>query len=105
MTAKEFLEGLPGKVNTETLIGMETLFHFDLEGEGGAQMTLQVKDGSLTAVEGFEGEPRCTVKAKASDFIDVATGKLNPMMAVLTGKLKMTNQGEMIKYAKIFGLM
>ena len=105
MTAKEFLEGLPSKVNKEALEGLETLFHFDLEGDGGGQMTLSVKDGELTAEEGLNGEPRCTVKAKASDFVSVATGNLNPMMAVLTGKLKMSNQGEMIKYAKIFGLM
>ena len=30
---------------------------------------------------------------------------VNPMMALLTGKLKISNQGEMLKYAKIFGLM
>jgi len=27
------------------------------------------------------------------------------MLAVLTGKVKISNQGEMMKYAKIFGLM
>ncbi|MBK8429598.1 MAG: hypothetical protein IPL27_28240 [Lewinellaceae bacterium] len=33
------------------------------------------------------------------------SGDLNPMMAMMTGKLKISNPGEMLKYAKMFGLM
>ena len=105
MTANEFLEGLPTKVKPEAIEGLATVFHFELEGEGGGEKTLILKDNTLEAKDGLVGEPKCVVKAKASDFVKVATGELNPMMAVLTGKLKISNQSEMIKYAKIFGLM
>ena len=50
-------------------------------------------------------EPKCVVRATGDNFVGLASGDLNPMMAVLTGKVKITNQGEMLKYAKIFGLM
>lgn len=105
MTAREFLEGLPEKVKKEALEGQETRFHFDLDGDGGGQVTLAIQDGELTAVEGLQGDPRCTVRANADDFLKVVKGDLNPMMAVLSGKLKISNQGEMLKYAKMFGLM
>lgn len=105
MTAKEFLENLPEKVRKEAIEGQETTFHFDLSGDGGGQVTLKLEDGEMKAAEGLEGDAKCVVKADAENFMKVVKGDLNPMMAVLTGKLKISNQGEMLKYAKMFGLM
>jgi len=45
------------------------------------------------------------VSGSDQNFMGIVTGKLNPMMAILTGKVKISNQGEMLKYAKMFGLM
>ena len=105
MTAKDFLLQLPTKVKPDTLEGLETVFHFDIDGDGGGQVTLHVKDGQCVAEEGLKGEAKCVVRAKESNLMNVMKGKINPLMAVLTGKLKISNQGEMLKYAKIFGLM
>ncbi len=105
MTAKEFLINLPNKVRPEALEGLETTFHFDISGEGGGQVTLYVKDGKCIAEEGLQGDAKCVVSAKEDNLMNVLKGKINPLMAVLTGKLKISNQGEMLKYAKIFGLM
>lgn len=104
MTAREFLLALPGKVAHQALEGITTRFHFDLDGEGGGQFTLSVADGAMTAAEGLEGEPSCRVKATAEDFARLLTGELNPMMAILSGRVKISNQGEMLKMAKLFGL-
>ena len=105
MTAKDFLMDLPDKVSKDAIDGVNTLFHFDLEGEGGGEVTVGIKDGEAYALEGFDGEPTCVVKSKADNLLKILQGDLNPMMAVLTGKLKISNQGEMLKYAKLFGLM
>jgi len=35
----------------------------------------------------------------------ILKGELNPMMALLTGKLKISNQAEMLKFAKALGWM
>ena len=103
MTAQDFLYSLPEKVDPAVLEGVETVFHFDIT--DGGQYTVEATNGEICVSEGFLGEPKCVVKAKEANFMGVLSGKLNPMMAVLTGKLKISNQGEMIKYAKIFGLM
>ena len=105
MTACEFIEGLPAKVGTDVLDGLSTRFHFDLAGDDGGQYTITVEDKKMVVEPGLEGEAKCVVSAKSNDFVDVVTGKSNPMMAVLMGKIKISNQGEMMKYAKIFGLM
>lgn len=105
MTAREFILNLPGRVRPEAIEGHETVFHFDIDGPDGGKFTVFIKDGACHAEEGLVGEPRCSVQAQADNFMDVVTKKTNAMMAILMGKVKITNQGEMLKYAKIFGLL
>ena len=105
MTTREFLYALPAKVDPATIEGLETVFHFDLEGEKGGQYTISVADQKVTVTDGLVGEPKCVVRSTAENFISLANGDLNPMLAVLTGKVKISNQGEMLRYAKLFGLM
>ena len=105
MNSRDFLYKLPSKVSPQAIEGHETTFHFDLEGEEGGQYTVKVEDGKVNVMDGFSGEPACVVRASNEDFMKLINGDLNPMMAVLTGKVKISNQGEMLRYAKIFGLM
>ncbi|MCB9305956.1 MAG: SCP2 sterol-binding domain-containing protein [Lewinellaceae bacterium] len=103
MDVKEFLYSLPAKAKPEVLEGQNTIFHFDVADTG--QFTVKVTDGKMEVLEGLEGEPKCKVSTSAESFSKVVSGELNPMMAMMTGKLKISNAGEMLKYAKIFGLM
>jgi putative sterol carrier protein len=105
MTARDFILNLPGRVRPEAIEGLETVFHFDIDGTDGGKYTVLIKDGACKAEEGLIGEPRCSVQASADSFMDVVSGKTNAMMAILMGKVKITNQGEMLKYAKIFGIL
>ncbi len=105
MTAKEFIQGLPAKVKPEALAGVNTTFHFDISGADGGQYTISVADNKIESAEGLVGTPKCVVSGSDQNFMGIVTGKLNPMMAILTGKVKISNQGEMLKYAKMFGLM
>ncbi|HMW38096.1 MAG: SCP2 sterol-binding domain-containing protein [Saprospiraceae bacterium] len=105
MTTKEFLLNLPQKINPALLEGMNTVFHFDLEGEGGGQVTVNLNLGHMTVEEGLVGEANCKITATEENFKKVLKGELNPMMAILTGKMKITNQMEMVKFAKLLGWM
>lgn len=105
MNAIEFIEKLPEKVDAESIKGEQEIFHFDLSGEGGGQSTVIVEDGSVTVVEGLQRDPSCVIECKAGDFQKLVSGELNAMMAVFTGKLKISNQSLMMKYAQKFGLM
>lgn len=103
MTSSDFLYKLPAKVSPQAIEGHETIFHFDID--GGGQHTVQVANGEVMVTEGLSGEPACVVRTSEDNFIKLIQGDLNPMMAILTGKVKISNQGEMLRYAKIFGLM
>lgn len=105
MNATEFINSLPERANADALADKETVFHFDVSGEGGGQYTVSVKDGKINVTPGAEGDARCTVKTTNDNFMAVINGSLNPLMAIMMGKLKISNQGELLKYAKIFGLL
>lgn len=101
--AKKFLFDLPAKVNADAVEGLSANFHFDVADSG--QYTVHLNEGKMNVSEGFAGEPTCKVIISAANFSKLLAGDLNPMMAMMTGKLKISNPGEMMKYAKIFGLM
>ncbi len=103
--AKDFITTLPETVNPDWLKDVDTNFHFDIEGDGGGQFSIIVKDNKMEVFEHFEGEAKCKITAKEKHFLSLLRGELNPMMAVFTGKLKITNTGEIMKYAKLFGMM
>lgn len=105
MNAKEFLMGLPDQVKMEAVEGHETRFHFVLSGDEPTEVTLAISGGEITAEEGLVGDAKCVVKSSGDNLMKLVNKDLNPMMALLTGKLKISNQGEMLKYAKILGLM
>lgn len=102
MTAKEFLATVPTKVKPEENKDLNTALHFDLNDE---QYTISVKDGVAELQDGLVGEPEITLKAKPDDFVKIASGEMNPMTAMMFGKLKVSNPGAMMKYAKLLGFM
>ena len=69
------------------------------------RVTVQLDNGKMSVSEGLSGEAACKVSASAATLGKLLSRDLNPMMAMMTGKLKISNPGEMMKYAKIFGLM
>ena len=105
MDASKFIKNLPEKVDPKLIEGMETNFQFDISGETGGQFTVELKNNAVQVHEAFVGEPECTVKTSDTNLAKLLKGELNPMMAVMTGKVKISNPGAMMKYAKIFGLM
>ena len=105
-SAKDFILSLPLTVKPEWLENVDdTNFHFDIDGDGGGQFSVIVKDKKLAIHEQFVGEPKCKITAKEKNLIKLLRGELNPMMAVFTGKLKISNTSEIMRYAKLFGLM
>ena len=103
MTAKEFIQKIPTKVNPEEIAGVSTILHFNL-GEN-EQYSIKVNDGKAEFVEGLVGDAECAIQTKPEEFVKIATGETNPMMAMMMGKLKVQNPGALMKYAKLLGIM
>lgn len=103
MDVKSFLFSLPERVNPDAVEGLSTVFHFDVSDSG--QYTVRLDNGKMSVSEGLQGDAACKVAASTDTLSKLLSRDLNPMMAMMTQKLKISNPGEMLKYAKIFGLM
>ncbi len=101
-TARAFLEGITNKLNPDDIKDLNTILHFDF---GEEQYHIAVEEGKASFGEGLAGEAEVTLKAKADDFAQIAAGEMNPMTAMMFGKLKVSNPAAMMKYAKMLGLM
>ena len=104
-TIHDFMNYIPTKAQPEALEGENVRFHFDISGEQGGKYTLSVEDGDLSITEGLSGSADCVLSASDENLSNLLEGKLNPMMAMISGKIKMSNQMVMLKYAKTLGLM
>ncbi|MCD8538786.1 MAG: SCP2 sterol-binding domain-containing protein [Leadbetterella sp.] len=102
MTLEEYFGSLTQKVKPEDLEGIDTQINFDLKGKN---MFVTVKDGKIGVEEGAAADAEVNITVKEEDLLSIIQGNTNPMMAMMMGKLKISNPGAMLKYAKILGLM
>lgn len=102
MTAIEFLSAIPSKIKSQGETDINTIIHFDF---GSSQYSLKVVNGEAELIEGLHDEPEVSIKSREEDFAKIVAGDMNPMTAMMFGKLKISNPGAMMKYAKMLGIM
>ncbi|KAI4468548.1 dehydrogenases short chain [Holotrichia oblita] len=64
------------------------LFNITKDGKQVKQWTMDLKNASIHEGTPTSGKPQTTLTISDSDFIELATGKLNPQTAFMKGKLK-----------------
>lgn len=98
----DIFSGMAGAVDASKLAGINATVQFDLSGDDGGTWHVQVTDGKLTSGEGAAEKADATIIMKASDYKDLTSGKLNPMTAFMTGKVKV--DGDLNTVMKFQGL-
>lgn len=89
----------------ENADGVEGSVQFEFTGEGGGEWFLQVHDHTLTIARGRLSEHDLYATADAQDTLNIANGKLNPMMAYFKGKLNILgNTAKIFEFQKVFRL-
>jgi putative sterol carrier protein len=100
MSAKEFFETLPTRIDPSRTAGMHNSYLFDIDGAG--QWKVDVHDGALNVSEG-PGDADVTISASEETFTRIATGELNPTSAYMSGKIKIKgDMGAAMKLQKLF---
>jgi putative sterol carrier protein len=102
MTIEEYFEQLSSKIDPQDLEGINTKINFDLKDK---LVYLEVKDQKITTFDGRSEDAEVSITSTAEDLLSIIKGDTNPMMAMMMGKLKISNPAAMMKYAKILGLM
>lgn len=105
MQARKFLEDLQQRVPAESLAEYSGKIAFDLAGEQGGQYTLVISESGVIIDDGLHDDALCGLQSSFETLTRIIAREENVLMAMMMGKLKVTNQGEMIKYARILGFM
>lgn len=102
-SAPAFFRAMPLTFQRGPAQGWRATFHFDLHGPGAVQATVTIDDGALRVEEGLVGAADVVVRASGQTWLDVATRRRNPLLAVLTRRLRVEGErGLLQKLAACF---
>jgi putative sterol carrier protein len=90
MTSEELFASLPGRFRSERAGDLRAVYSFELDGDDGGEYTVRVADGALTVEPGSDPAADVTVRAKGADWLEIVEGRMDPQLAYLTKKLRVT---------------
>lgn len=70
--------------------GVDDEVQFRLTGVGGGEWVVHVHDGEVDIREGTTDQPTLSLEGPTETWLQIENGELNPMAAVLTGKIKLS---------------
>lgn len=101
--AQAFFRSLPLVFQREPARGWAARFHFDLTGTHPVRATVVIDDGTLQVQPGLVGEPDVRVAADGQVWLDVVDKRRNPVVAVLTRRLKVGgDRSHLARFAACF---
>jgi len=95
VSVKDVFEMMPSVFNAGASAGVDVVFQYVISGTGGGEWAVAVKDGKCSVENKKADSPTTTLKMEVGDFLDLSLGKLNPMKAYTSGKLKI--EGDIMK--------
>jgi putative sterol carrier protein len=104
-TVANIFNDMSSRFSAEKAGAMNATLLFDLAGENGGQYYVTIADGQLQVNQDAPGStPTATVHMSADDFQDMSSGKLNPMMAFMSGKVKVEGDlNTVMKFQSVVG--
>jgi len=104
ITAHSLIHSLPDRLHKAKAKagGHAARVHFIFSGEDACELTVVMADGECTVTDGLHGTPDCVVRAKAKDYADLELGRIDPKMAFLFGKIKVSKPALMMTFIGLF---
>jgi putative sterol carrier protein len=94
-TVANVFDAMPGRFKAEAAGGISAVFQYRIGGAGGGEWYCQVNDQKCEVIAGNHPAPTCTLIMDSADFLAMMAGRLPPMQAYTTGKLKI--EGDLMK--------
>ena len=92
------------KEKPETSKAVNAVYEFNITGDNGGVWTVDLTKEPGAVSSGSTGAAKCTVTCAAGDFMNIVSGKMNPQMAFMSGKLKIKgDMGLAMKLQKVIG--
>ena len=104
-TATEVFEDMKRRLTKEKAEKINASYLFDIGGEGGGTWCVDLtKPSDWVTSSAKETPAQCTITiGKAEDWVALASGKMNPTMAFMQGKIKV--KGDMSLALKLQSLL
>ena len=87
-SVSDVFERMAGTFRSDKAKGVDVVFQFQIQGEGGGAWHAVIHDQKCEVSQGSHAAPTTTITMKADDFISLMEGRLNAMAAYTGGKLK-----------------
>ena len=88
VTAADIFATLEDRFLPDQAGDFQAVISYDIGGEGGGQWTAKIGEGQCRLGEGLDDSAITNVVIAAKDWVALSTGKLEPMQAFMTGRLK-----------------
>lgn len=102
-TPAEIFAKIPETVDASKIAGVNATVVFSLSGDNGGDWTMNVADGNVDVSEGAADGAAATIKMTDTDYCAMMNGSLNPMMAFMSGKIKV--EGDLNTVMKLQSIM
>jgi putative sterol carrier protein len=105
MSVADIFNNMPGRFQADKAADTNMGILFDLSGADGGQWFVDIANGQLNVSPGAPAAaPSATVNMTAEDFQAMSSGALNPMMAFMTGKIKVDGDlNSVMKFQSLVG--
>jgi putative sterol carrier protein len=104
-TISELFAKMPEVFKPEAAPGVNAVVQFSLTGEQAAEYYVTLADGQCKVDKGKHDSPTASLTMDSSDYLDMIAGKLNPQMAFMQGKIKLSgDMGLLMRFQSFFDL-
>ncbi|MCL4143682.1 UNVERIFIED_CONTAM: hypothetical protein GTU68_064526 [Idotea baltica] len=100
--AREIIENLSTRFKEDKAANYSGIFHFQIEGNKGGKFTVNIDKGKIDIQKGLSGDASCIVDVTDEVYEGVESGKINPQEALMSGQLKVSDLGAMMKFSSLF---
>lgn len=104
MSLDKIFASMPERFQADKADGVNMIVLFDVSGDDGGQWSVGVKDGAIDVQKAAAENPTASIKISSEDLQAMTSGQLNPMMAFMSGKIKVDGDlNSVMKFQSLVG--
>lgn len=101
-SVETLMRSLPERLRSSGARGWNATFHYRIQGAHKPEWTVSVDRGACRVDEGLRASPDCVVEMSQETYLGLEAGTLDPRSAFLSGRVKVSNLGQMIRFIESF---